>query len=132
MFTNLTRWLTSRRAARGNLTPACVCAGRRSHKHACLFIQETKTSRVILSLDYFNKVRFPFPPCCVSVSTARFPTCEPSSCWPSRAETSRWSLPWWITETSPSTLSKTSSCQLTCTPETSLLRPYLGLLYEMI
>lgn len=30
MFTNPTRWLTSRRAPRGNLTLACVCAGRRT------------------------------------------------------------------------------------------------------
>lgn len=62
-----------------------------------------------------------FLPWCVSVLTVPFPTCERSSCWPPRAETSQWSLLWWTTETSPSTLSKTSSCQRTCTPETTLL-----------
>lgn len=52
------------------------------------------------------------------VSTAPFPTCAPSSCWPSKAATSRWSSPWWTVATSPSTPSRTSSC-----PQTSTLWP---------
>lgn len=54
-----------------------------------------------------------------AVSTALCRTWEPSSCWPSKAEMSQWSLPWWTTETSPSTPSKTSSCPPTCSPEIS-------------
>lgn len=55
------------------------------------------------------------------VSTAPSPTCRPSSCWPTVAGTSRWSSPWWTTETSPSTPLKTSSCPRTSTHNPLLL-----------
>lgn len=77
---------------------------------------------VALSLDKTRwAVSHDLFPSLLPVSTALCLTWELSSCWPSRAETSRWSLLWWTTETSPSTPSKTSSCPPMCTPKTSLL-----------
>lgn len=44
MFTNLIRWLTSRRVTRGNLTPGCVCAGKQSHIYSRLVYRKQQTS----------------------------------------------------------------------------------------